>query len=270
MKREICLGFIIYNSEPSFIDRVKLCVELKYKCYIFDNTPTNELLRKSFKNEDLVHYLTGGKNLGLGIGLSIINAQAYYNGFSSLLFFDQDTVFNKETLMFIEAFYNHNKLSLGNYSSVVFNSKKISSGTINNFDYKDTMLSISSGSLFFLEQLKKINFHDTSFFVDCVDYEFCFNSNKFGFKTGECQNTPGFDHVSEQADKEYSFFGKKMKLRIYPYKRVWGTVFYSLVLLKRALFSFQIKYFLAFTKSIIIYTFFQVLVRILHVFKINK
>lgn len=265
-KKNICLGFIIYNPEDSVAQRIKMVTEAGYFCYIFDNTPEKSVIRNQFQNNANVKYSTAGKNAGLGIGMSVINGEAYFNGFEALLFFDQDTGFSLETLMFIENFHKKNQNLKTRYSSVVFNAKNLNN-CAEEFCTDNVLLSISSGSLFFLEPLKKIGFHNTSFFVDCVDYELCLNSDNNGFQTLECTNTPGFDHVTEQADKPYQFFGRTLMLRAYPSTRVWGTVSSSFRLFFMAIGKLNFKYAYAMLRSVLIYSFFQILVRILNIIK---
>lgn len=264
-KNKICIGFIIYHPELSLVSRVDMCIKEGYKCYIFDNTPDTSFMRERFNNIDSVYYCTSGKNLGLGVGMSVINGMAYYDGFENLLFFDQDTVFSIETLQFIEKFIESKYYNPLKYSSVVFNSKNQSAK--DDFFTREVMLSISSGSLFSLKNLKKIGFHNESFFVDCLDYEFCLNSDNHNFKTLECSNTVGFDHTTEQADKPYSFFGKILMLRVYPMKRVIGTIIGYFKLIMVTLKTFNFKYFYLISRSAVIYIMFQILVRILTIFK---
>lgn len=264
--KSICVGFILYNPTESVAERIEMLQQAGFKCYVFDNTPQVSFVRERFNNSKDVTYLTGGKNNGLGIGLTIINGQAYFDGFETTLFFDQDTIFSLDTVHFVKEFYSQN-LHLGDqYSSVVFNAQNITSFK-ETFCTRDVLLSISSGSLFILKTVNRIGYHNTSFFVDCVDYEFCFNSDNHGYKTMECSNTPGFDHVTEQDDQPYLLLGKTLMLRKYSSARVKGTVFSSLRLFFTALFQPNFKYAYAILRSVFIYINFQILVRILNLLK---
>lgn len=264
--KSICVGFILYNPTESVANRIDMLQRAGIKCYIFDNTPQISFVRERFRNSEEVAYLTGGKNTGLGIGLTIINGQAYYDGFKATLFFDQDTVFSLDTVYFVENFYKQNLHLLDNYSSVLFNAKNITSCK-EAFCIRDVLLSISSGSLFILKAVNKIGYHNTSFFVDCVDYEFCLNSDNHGYKTMECSNTPGFDHVTEQDDRPYLFLGKTLMLRKYSWIRVKGTLSSSIRLFFMALSRSNFKYAYAILRSGLIYINFQILVRILNLVK---
>ncbi|RZK04553.1 MAG: glycosyltransferase, partial [Flavobacterium sp.] len=252
--RSISLGFVLFKAEPSLVERIRLASQAGFQCYIFDNSPEDETFNEVFNNKQNCKYITTGKNAGLGVGISCVCGQSYYDKFKALLFFDQDTVFDISTLEFANDFYESNQ-SLGNeYSSICFKSKKNESArAVNGFFIKDVLLTISSGSLFYLDRLKDINWHNHSYFVDCVDYEFCLNSNNHNLKLAECYNSPGFDHVSEQADSEYTFLGKKMMLRKYSSFRVRGTIVASIRLFVSALCSFNLRYTYAIFRSLLIY-----------------
>lgn len=262
----IAIGFVLYKAEETLINRIKLTISAGYKCYIFDNWPEDYSFNDEFNGDPRCKYITCGKNVGLGYSISNICAQAYYEGYKSLLFFDQDTVFNEKTLNFVNSFCeDHPELSQA-YSSIVFNAKTPVKDP-STVKIKDVLLSISSGSLFFLERLKSMNWHNETYFVDCVDYEFCLNSSNHNLKIGEFTGTPGFDHVSEQADSAYTVFGKTRMMRKYPPSRVKGTTVASIRLFFSALFSGNFKYTYAIGRSLAIYLYFQFLVRIINIFK---
>jgi len=225
-------------------------------------------LRSFSKEEKRIRYYTSGKNVGLGFGISTVCAQSYYDNFKGLVFFDQDTVFSSETINFINKFYNSKyKVLKESYTSVVFNSKSGSVSAFENFEIKDVLFSINSGSLYFLENLSKIGWFNETFFVDCVDYEFCLRSSNREFKIGECSTTPGFDHVSEQADEVYNIWDMKLSLRKYPFTRLTGTIKASLRIFLMATKSGNIKYSIAIIRSLSIYLFFQFVVRVMLLLK---
>ena len=262
----LCLGFIIYFPEITLLNRIELALSKGIYCYIYDNTPEEDRIRNRFQNYDNICYLTSGKNSGLGIALSTINAMAYYKGYNFLLFFDQDTGFTSSTLDYIINFCMSNE-NIHQYTSITFSGDNKETTKDTYYNTQEVQLVISSGSVFVLENAKKVGFHNIDFFVDCVDYEFCLNSSNKGYKMLMCFNTPDFDHVTEQADKPYSFLGKTLMLRVYPMKRVTGTILAYLKLIITTIKTFNFKYFYLLSRSATIYIMFQILARILTIFK---
>lgn len=265
----ISLGFVIYKPEKALLTRLKIAIDNGFRVYIFDNTPYDSSFIRDFtKANQLCEYITCGKNVGLGFGISSVCAQAYYDSFSTLLFFDQDTVFDLKTLNYINDFYIKKRSNLDSYSSITFNAKKLNTkALVNESEIEDVYLAISSGSLFLLENLNLLGWHNETYFVDCVDYEYCLRSNINKLKLGEHCYTPGFDHMTEQADSDYTFLNIKMRLRKYPYTRIFDTLRGSCRIFFSALSSFNIKYAVSIIRSLFIYLFFQLLIRILNIFK---
>lgn len=264
--RKIAIGIVTYNPTPSLTSRINLALVSGFTLYIFDNSPQNGTVRDFCKSHNNCKYLTCGKNVGLGFGISSVCAQAYYDTYPALLFFDQDTIFDRSTLDFVEEFYISRGNLVEHYSAIIFNSKNVDSvNTGNKFLIKDVLLSINSGSLYFLENLKKLNWYNESYFVDCVDYEFCLNSNNHGFKIAECSNTPGFDHKSEQGDFEHRVFGKMVRLRKYPSKRIFDTIHASTRIFFAAVKKFNISFSYAIIRYLAIYLLCQGKARLINI-----
>lgn len=263
MLRKIAIGFVIYDANLDQLNRVHEASRSGFPVYVYDNFPEKINSQEFAKNRGNVVYLTCGKNVGLGLGMASVCAQAYYDGHSALLFFDQDTIFKNNTLSFIEEFYiNHSDLPT-KYSAITFNEKKFKSLTnIDNKHLHNVLLIINSGSLFFLKNLKKLNWHNKKYFVDCVDYEFCLNSKISGFKIGEFSFTPGFDHSSEQDDTSYQIFGRTYSMRAYSITRIYDTCSASLKLMLKSIATGQIKFFLVIFRLLVIYIATQLFVRI--------
>lgn len=266
MSRKIAIGIVIYNPEEELKTKINIAIEQGLMVYIFDNTPDKSMIRDHCKQNTFqkIKYTTVGKNVGLGYGISAITASAYYDGHEALLFFDQDTRYTKETLSFINNYYIENSKITKEYTAIVFKSRNgEADANVKNLKLQDVYFAISSGSLFFLENLKKIDWHNVRYFVDCVDYEFSFRSRNKGFRLGELTQTPGFDHVSGQPDREYQFFGRTFLIRKYSRKRIQDTLFASLRLVFSTIWERNFKYTYLVSKSLVIYVFFQAIARII-------
>ncbi len=269
MKYDFAIGFVIYCPSADFIARIELLDLLGCKIYVYDNSPEHSLTRQYNCKSSSISYFTSGKNLGLGIGLSTICAQAYYDSFPTLLFFDQDTIFNQETINYIQEYCSKNLKHIQNkYSLIVFSESdcqiesKFDKPDTSKFNIVDISLAISSGSLFILENLKKLGWHNEKYFVDGVDYEICLRSLANNLKIGKCFNTPGFDHSSEQPDKPYKIFDTSLSLRRYSLIRIIDTTKSNARLIFSSLRIGQFKFALSIMRSYAIYAAAQILARI--------
>lgn len=213
---DYAVGLVIYHPEESVFKRIDQMIHLGYRVYVFDNSPNDDKYTQAIKNDPNIFYLTAGKNVGIGYSLSTLCATAYAHGCQSLLFLDQDTGISGNTLEFIGQY----PLSLPveverQYAALVFKGNPAP-----NHNLTEVSLAISSGSLFSLTVLRQIGWHNEKFFVDCVDYEFCVRARRSGFKIGIVNNTPDFDHVTEQPDRVINIFGKQLLFRRYSATRI--------------------------------------------------
>jgi rhamnosyltransferase len=264
MSRAIAIGFVTYHPGASFIERLAMLVDRDFDVYVFDNSPEEGAVRELCATRPGARYSTHGENAGLGVGLSAVCSQAYEDSHPALLFFDQDTVFGEGTLDFIERFHERNQALASNYSAIVFDAKDVGrEGAADTPVVKDVLLAISSGSLFFLENLRRLGWHSPRYFVDGVDYEFCLRSSNAGLKVGLCSTTPGFDHQSEQPDQRYRILGRDWYIRKYPASRIADTLTASARLMGSSIATGNLPFLAAIVRSAGIYGAFQVLVRLM-------
>jgi rhamnosyltransferase len=259
--KHFAIGFVVYSPPAEFLARVQMINRNGYGIYIYDNSPEDDVVRRNVQLLENVRYSTAGKNLGLGIGLSTICAQAYYDSLGALLFFDQDTVFDESTIDFVDRFSRDAQAEFErNYTAIAFASDGPRSGR--SYEIFDVKLAISSGSLFFLHNLKLLGWHNETYFVDGVDYEICLRSLARNLKMGRCGNTPGFDHVSGQPDISTRVWGKPLPLRRYNASRILDTTrAYSRLFLSSVGLR-QFKFAAAIFRAYAIYAYGQVAARI--------
>lgn len=266
----LSVGFVIYNPEKDFVDRVELLKESGYGVYIFDNSPEYTRADKKLQKLYDVNYFTCGKNLGLGVGITSVCYNAFVDNFESLLFFDQDTKFTIETINYISTCFFELKDDFNSYAAIQFSQKGISVVVEEKFKLEQKKLLISSGSLFNLKNLKNLNWHNTNYFVDGVDYDLCLRAHSEGYLLGEIATAPGFDHITGQADKEYLFFGKKIYLRKYNASRIKDVTRSYICLILKSFFGYNFKYSILFIKSIALFFIFQLLQRVLSFLELAK
>lgn len=269
---EIALCFILYKPSHIAISRIKKSSESGRMIFVYDNSCLgNELSLSEAKGK--IKYYNKNDNIGLSKALDFICNQAINEGFTALLYFDQDTIFDTITLAYVDKVYQ-NVCSITDYAKslacISFRDLSIKSKSlnyinttiINGYLINDVYFTINSGTLFFLNKFSKYTWFDPSFFVDGVDYAFCINSISSGYRIGEIYNVPGINHKDEQEDVKISFLGKPLYGRIYPLKRNLDFLASHLKLLTS---SFKIRNFkpkFIILKYIFSYIFFQLVFRV--------
>ncbi len=268
LKPELAIGFIIYHPTDEFYKRLELIRNEGFKLYVFDNSPEETRVNDLANKSPEISYITAGKNLGLGVGLSVINGTAYHEGYKSLVFFDQDTSLTSDTLTFMYGLVVGGKRHvLKDYAVIAFSSNENKSEE--KYVIQAASFVISSGSLFSLPLLNRMNWHNENYFVDGVDYEICLRARKGGFKVGVCYNTPGFDHVNEQPDKVVKLFNKSLLIRRYSVSRVIDSLGAYLKLIFSAMWSLEFKFAFILIRSFAIYLLGQTLAQ-LHIKKLGS
>lgn len=255
------VGFVTYHPGTSFFDRVDLLADLGVHVYVFDNSPVaTNVSRLLAKQAGRVTYITAGDNAGLGVGLSVICATARAHAYNTLLFFDQDTRFTSATIRYVADFITQRASALyPSHAAVVFRSPQ---GNAIDHEVKDVLLAISSGTLFFLCNLAQIGWHNRSYFVDGVDYEFCLRSRAKGYRIGACAGTPGFDHEFEQPDATRTVMGMRLRLRKYSAARTVDSLSAYFRLTAASLRRADLRAALAIMRSMAIFVLGQFLARL--------
>lgn len=253
------IGLVLYHPEESLLKRVDQMVELGFQIYVFDNSPFDCSYINSIRNHSSIFYLTAGKNVGIGFSLATLCATAYSHGHLRLLFLDQDTCISGHTLEFVENFAQRLPIDTQQqYAALVFSGQKTESQYI-----QDVRLAISSGSLFNLSLLRQIGWHNEKYFVDCVDYELCIRARRCGLKIGLVQNTPDFDHVTEQPDRSIKIIGKQVLVRRYSISRITDALGAYLKLIVGGVFRNNAADTFALIKSAVIYMASQLIARLI-------
>lgn len=255
---KLSVSSILYHPPLYFYDQLDLFISEGYEIYIYDNTPNSEIKNNSYYGKKGVNIYGNGENVGIAFALNVICQQAYTDGFSHLLFLDQDTILSRKTIEYISNFYgNFISGKLSNYAVVCF------SGEVSNFSgVSDVKFAINSGSLFDLKILKMNAWHNKKYFVDLVDYEYCIRARENNFRIGKVFNVIDFDHRSGQPDDEISFLGKSLLVRKYSTTRIVDCYSSCLKLSLYCIKNLLFKDLMFLFKSFIHYSFAQIVSRI--------
>lgn len=271
MTNKLAIGFVLYNPHVFSIQRIIDCANLGHTIYLYINSIQEDGLKLLTSHKSL-NIFFGESNGGLSKGLMIICNAAYNSKFKALLYFDQDTVFEKITLDYISSYYDFILDRNDDFcKSIVCTTFRdlpyyrrlnhISSHKYSEFIIENVYLTINSGSLYFLEKIRDYQWFDERYFVDGVDYSFCINSIKNKFKITEVYHTPGIDHEKEQGNLSVMFFHKQFIGRAYSFRRNIDFVQSHFKLLFSAFGLKSIKPQIFLIKSLSFYLFQQVLFR---------
>lgn len=241
------IGIVLYNPSTTSIDRILFFANCGFRFYIFDNS---QISNESLKNINNINYFFLNKNYGLSFSINFLCKKAIEENFNNLLFFDQDTIFNLETLEYIQNCIHYINFSkhcfFEDTLAINFREKQIDNTGLNViekykidiYDIQTVYYTINSGTLFFLNKFNSFQWFENKYFVDGVDYSFSLNSIIHGYKITSISNIPGLNHTEEQGEWNVHLFGNKITSRIYPLKRNYDFVKSHLLILFK---SFKLK-----------------------------
>lgn len=259
MNKQFIIGIVLYQPTKSSIARIKQTALSGYAIILFDNSSIETRDFQDFKN---IIYIHSTVNVGLSGGIDFIAKKAFDLQYYSLLNFDQDTIFTNKTLLFIQDVINKYIVSqkLGsNLIAVGFRDLKKTATkqvlSIQNLSYNSSEVdfTINSGSLYLLEFYTKFKWFDKNYFVDGLDYSFCLQSNKYGYKILECYETPDLNHTTEQDDTFLKISNFKIRGRKYSFKRNIDFIYSHIKLIFQSVVNLQARHFIFLLKSLTIY-----------------
>jgi len=187
-----------YNPDDSCVDNILSYNTFVKACYIVDNSSAdNSFLAKQIPN---AVYLPNFDNLGISKALNIGCSHALSDGFKFCMTMDQDSFWRESQLSKYLQLVDRNATGicvsfgpnlicpknqcfLGMIKHLIF---KKPSG-LPNGEKEVEMLDcprgvITSGNILKLSVWKEIGMFYEPFFIDEVDYEFCFRLKKYGYK----------------------------------------------------------------------------------------
>ena len=184
---------VLYHPEDDTLKNIETYIKHIDKLYLIDNT-SNVNLSEKYRKIDKVEYIPLMENKGIAYALNYAAKLAINDNASWLLTMDQDSSFYKDSLEkminFLKEMKNNKKLNeilgvnydqigvLSPYHITVKNQGNL--GIMKGIDYPDEVM--TSGNLINLDAYKKVNGFKDWLFIDCVDFDYCFNLKNHGYE----------------------------------------------------------------------------------------
>lgn len=191
---------VFFNPDISLIESAyeSIISQVDYIVYVDNNSKNRKNLISWFKSKERIHYLLNTDNKGIAYAQNVGISCAIEKGASHVVLFDQDSVIDQHfisTLLETEKECLNNDIKVGVVSPVYqsFDGIKYPIVTLQNgrvhrikqdsiIDYKIISHSIASGQLIRTSIFKEVGLMKDNYFIDMVDFEFCFRILRFGYK----------------------------------------------------------------------------------------
>lgn len=247
---KFCLGVTLYNPSIYELNSLLSLEKVFDKIYIFDNSEgelfnSNSIFFKEYKN---ISYIGNNKNDGLSIAYNEMCSMSISDGFDFICLLDQDSKTTVTTLKFA---INYIKKQLTNkvavYAPEIIYSHKseISYKKQKNYNVKEIAWAISSGSFINLKLYKDIYQFDENYFIDRLDYDYCYTMRTYGFKIIRIKNYVLYQSLGEEKKVGTKLVSQHNPLRHYYISR--NRLFFYIKKYKKI---FILKYALVFLLSL--------------------
>ena len=252
---EIYICIVTYFPDKQAISRFKELWSANVNLLIFDNTPTG----KDYSWDNIGNkVLSEGKNIGLGRALKKISQEAKSRGATHMLYFDQDIIFDLNTLSWIQTWCKSHEMG-ENIGLVWFDHTSNEIIPPERSSPYPIKIAVSHSSLINLEAASKIGWHTDRWFLEGIDYDFCFRLVQEGYYLWGVKHCPGIDPISNQPGLHYNDSkGRKRLARIQPISRLWNFWRALMNLAWRALWQGPRSYAYLFIRNVFTYAYDQV------------
>lgn len=195
---------ILYNPPEDVLDNIKTYLNEIDFLYIFDNSEVpDQDITAQFESLPYVKYVPFYDNKGISFALNC--ALELANDYDFLLTMDQDSRFYDGMMM------NYRTIVEQHYAK----DNTVAMFGVNRWGLEERAESvlfvdkaITSGSLVNVRIAKEIGGFDENLFIDEVDYDFCYNAIKHGYKILCLMNICLQHHLGNPVEK--TIFGRKV------------------------------------------------------------
>ena len=197
-KQNVLAGIVTYNPDR---ERLKLCVSSVSGqtggTVIFDNgsedTDIIDSLEAVYKGS--VDIIRSSANKGIAFALASIMDYARQNGYAWVLSLDQDSVLTDNTVDNYLIRANDSRYTDAGMFTCLIKDRNFSD---EKYEFQkesviEVLFCITSGSFMNVEKYFKTDGYDESFFIDCVDFDICYNLRKNHYKIYRIDH-PGLLH----------------------------------------------------------------------------
>jgi rhamnosyltransferase len=247
------VGIVTYHPSKQTCDRIQMLADNNISFLVYDNTPG-----ESFWSGELrPHIIRNGENRGLGKALKNLGIAAKKAGYSHILYFDEDIIFDINSLNWIRDWYLYHKPAVE--VGLIWFNYTFKGPQLPESSYAYPIkIAVSASSLINLEAAADIGWHTDRWFLEGIDYDFCFRLVQKDYKLFGVDHCPGIDPVSNQPGiRRINAKGYVYAVRIQPIRRVLNFWYALLDLTRRSIWHGPRNYVYLFLRNILTYAYDQ-------------
>lgn len=209
---------VIYNPDNQVIRNINSYVHCLGILYVVDNSENiNRNIVSQINKIEGTRYIWMKKNCGIAAALNIGISLAIKEGYEWLLTMDQDSVFHEKLLDEYRRYIMENDTRLVAILAPQYRTprKKVKNRT----GYDEIYWTMQSANLLNLNIVIQLGLYKETYFIDCVDYEYCLRVKKNGYKIVRCNEAILIHNPGITKCKKIAFlnlkYGYAVPIRIY-------------------------------------------------------
>lgn len=179
----VAAGVVTYNPELARLkENLEAIASQVRKVFVYDNASGNigDIESLLAGCSTCIKLYKGERNKGMAVALNVLARAALEEGFSYILFLDQDSVASP---CLVSKLLMNSESSVGIVSpQVIDRNERMSNQAVDARGAIKVPRAITSGSLLNLKVFDAVGGYDERLFVDWVDFEFCDNLRVHGYE----------------------------------------------------------------------------------------
>lgn len=227
MKNNITAVIISYNDYDSLYKCINSAYEYVQKIIVVDNSH-DYINTFTCYQKDIV-YIDNKCNLGLSKALNIGIKEAMKTNIDWILLLDQDSILDKNMITKMLSSYDNSKDKdeIAQIVPIVYDNnqnKELPSLIYHKFNLEKIFktdtdryidFQITSGSLLKKSTIKSLGFMHKDFFIDYIDFDYCFRIRKAGYRILLSHNALLYHALGERKNKYGISFVEHSSFRIF-------------------------------------------------------
>lgn len=214
----VCAIIVTYNPEPQLIGNIAALASQVGEIVIVDNASGAEGLQfiAEAAEHGRVSVVRNADNLGIAAALNIGVRFALDRGYPWVVTFDQDSTASEGFIAALLSAWSacpfHREVALVSPRYLDRDTGMISSYASGTSDkpFEEVVTTMTSGNLVRGEVFASTGLFEESFFMDCVDHEFCLRLRSKGFRIIEARDAVLVHSLGRMT--LHSFAGKRFKV----------------------------------------------------------
>lgn len=175
---KLCTVIILFHPDKESLKKsLSALVEETDGVFCWKNSFISEECLEIIKSYDKVKTIGNENNIGIGKALNESVKVAQLENFTHVLTMDQDSYFDKNMISkYKSKIINNTEKDIAIYGiNPLQDEKTLYENNGNVINVSDT---ITSGSIFSIDNFKKYGYFEEELFIDAVDYEYCYRLKK--------------------------------------------------------------------------------------------